>query len=112
MYTRSSSRGGHATEYTVKLDQVPRWSEQDQRPGHSGGGSAPSSPDHSFSDPLSSLATDNGKSGFGFTKFKVDHEINSKLYLWRGAPWALEVDAVVNSTNEVSPKMFLATCSL
>ena len=23
-------------------------------------------------------------------------------YLWRGNPWNLEVDAVVNSTNEVS----------
>ncbi|KAI7995242.1 hypothetical protein LOK49_LG11G01061 [Camellia lanceoleosa] len=33
-------------------------------------------------------------------RFPVDHEINSKIYLWRGYPWNLEVDAVVNSTNE------------
>ncbi|KAB1208076.1 hypothetical protein CJ030_MR7G003000 [Morella rubra] len=34
------------------------------------------------------------------SRFPVDHEINSKIYLWRGNPWNLEVDAVVNSTNE------------
>jgi hypothetical protein len=36
------------------------------------------------------------------SRFPVDHEINSKIYLWRGNPWNLEVDAVVNSTNEVN----------
>ncbi|MFS7953205.1 putative Macro domain-containing protein [Helianthus anomalus] len=30
----------------------------------------------------------------------VDVEINSKIYLWRGNPWNLEVDVVVNSTIE------------
>ncbi|MFS7936014.1 putative Macro domain-containing protein [Helianthus anomalus] len=34
------------------------------------------------------------------SRFPVDVEINSKIYLWRGNPWNLEVDAVVNSTNE------------
>ncbi|KAF9604622.1 hypothetical protein IFM89_008888 [Coptis chinensis] len=29
-----------------------------------------------------------------------DHDVNSKIYLWRGNPWNLQVDAVVNSTNE------------
>ncbi|KAI3696338.1 hypothetical protein L1987_79351 [Smallanthus sonchifolius] len=34
------------------------------------------------------------------SRFPVDHEVNSKIYLWNGNPWNLEVDAVVNSTNE------------
>ncbi|XP_048135998.1 protein GDAP2 homolog isoform X3 [Rhodamnia argentea] len=34
------------------------------------------------------------------SRFPVEHEINSKIYLWRGNPWNLEVDAVVNATNE------------
>lgn len=32
----------------------------------------------------------------------MNDDINSKICLWRGTPWSLEVDAVVNSTNEVS----------
>ncbi|ONK63936.1 uncharacterized protein A4U43_C07F20440 [Asparagus officinalis] len=51
-----------------------------------------------FSDPLNSSA---GAGGDGVkSRFPVDHEINSKIYLWRGNPWNLEVDAVVNSSNE------------
>ncbi|KAI3696341.1 hypothetical protein L1987_79354 [Smallanthus sonchifolius] len=34
------------------------------------------------------------------SRFPVDHEVNSKIYLWNGNPWNLEVDAVENSTNE------------
>lgn len=32
--------------------------------------------------------------------FEVDHSINSSIALWRGNPLALEVDALVHSTNE------------
>ncbi|MFS7960578.1 putative pseudouridine synthase, RsuA/RluA, pseudouridine synthase, catalytic domain superfamily [Helianthus anomalus] len=42
------------------------------------------------------------------SRFPVDVEINSKSYLWRGNPWNLEVDVVVNSTNENMDK---AHCS-
>ncbi|KAL2519308.1 appr-1-p processing enzyme family protein [Abeliophyllum distichum] len=58
-------------------------------------------PNLHFPDPLIS-ASEGGSSGDGMlSRFPVDHEINSKIYLWRGNPWNLEVDAVVNSTNEM-----------
>lgn len=51
--------------------------------------------------------SENGGTTHGTTsKFHVDHDINAKLYLWRGTPWALEVDAVVNSSNEVNCALF------
>ncbi|KAM0020028.1 putative Macro domain-containing protein [Helianthus debilis subsp. tardiflorus] len=46
----------------------------------------------------SSLGESSGK----VFRFPVDHEVNLKIYLWNGTPWNLEVDAAVNSTNEVS----------
>ena len=47
--------------------------------------------------------SENGGTNIGrASKFALDHDVNAKLYLWRGTPWALEVDAVVNSSNEVS----------
>ncbi|KAL2906674.1 Protein GDAP2-like protein [Bienertia sinuspersici] len=53
-----------------------------------------------FPDPLASASTsENGSNGM-VSRFPVDHEINLKVYLWRGNPWNIEVDAVVNSTNE------------
>ena len=57
----------------------------------------------SFSDPLTvdDGAGGGGRAG-GASRFPVDQEINSRIYLWRGQPWNLEVDAVVNSTNKVS----------
>lgn len=94
----SATRGGMASDsgdVVVTLDQVPRWSDADQR--YYGGGDS-SSPFSYFSDPLTSPSgADSGVT----SRFPVDHEINSKIYLWRGNPWNLEVDAVVNSTNEV-----------
>ena len=90
--------GVGGVEPAVTLDQVPRWSDPDQRrPADS-----PSASSFlSFADPLDAAAA--GAAGRGASRFPVDDDVNSKIYLWRGHPWSLEVDAVVNSTNEVRP---------
>ncbi|BBN19494.1 ganglioside-induced differentiation-associated protein 2 [Marchantia polymorpha subsp. ruderalis] len=114
MYTRVSTRtsavGGG--EFVVKLDQVPRWNEHEGRAFEvsESNRSQTSSPDRTFIDPLTSVTapsesrnaggTAGRNLGTGSSKFLWDEEINSKVYLWRGQPWPLEVDAVVNSTNE------------
>jgi hypothetical protein len=96
-------------EPAVALDQVPRWSDPDQRlfpaadeASSAEGGSEPP-PYLSFSDPLTGDAAGGGG---GASRFPVDQEINSRIYIWRGHPWNLEVDAVVNSTNEVGRGSF------
>ena len=66
----------------------------------------------SFSDPLTGDDAAAGAGGRGASRFPVDHEINSKIYLWRGHPWSLEVDAVVNSTNEVGIQDSPRGCSI
>lgn len=106
MPTATTSRGGTPTEsadYVVTLDQIPRWSDVEQRSLEGEAGGDPSS--HSnprYANPLASSSSEaGGGNGMMVSKFPVDHEINSKIYLWRGEPWNLEVDAVVNSTNEV-----------
>ncbi|XP_062200868.1 uncharacterized protein LOC133903483 isoform X2 [Phragmites australis] len=100
-------------EPAVMLDQVPRWSDPDQRifpastfaaatdEASAEGGPEPpaASAFLSFSDPLTGDDAAAGGRG-GASRFPVDQEINSRIYLWRGHPWNLEVDAVVNSTNE------------
>lgn len=88
-------------DYVVKIDQVPRWIDAEQHRSTSLDGSEDASfPVVSFSDPLTSVSpSENGVDGTT-SRFPVDLEINSKVYLWRGHPWHLEVDAVVNSTNE------------
>ncbi|KAL5231376.1 hypothetical protein ABZP36_030152 [Zizania latifolia] len=115
--TASMAPGVGGVEPAVTLDQVPRWSDPDQRlhapssssfptaggaeTGEDGGSEPTASAFLSFSDPLT--GDDGGASGGGrggASRFPVDHEINSRIYLWRGQPWNLEVDAVVNSTNE------------
>ncbi|XP_043706607.1 protein GDAP2 homolog isoform X2 [Telopea speciosissima] len=101
----ATPRGGIPTdsgEYVVRLDQVPRWSDTEQRSAVGYDNEDPSYPNWYFSDPLtSSSGAENGSSSNGIvSRFPVNHEINSKIYLWRGDPWNLEVDAVVNSTNE------------
>ena len=97
--------GVGGVEPAVTLDQVPRWSDPDQRISSlsptAAGSETQSSSFLSFSDPLTGDDAAAGPGGRVASRFPVDHEINSKIYLWRGHPWNLEVDAVVNSTNEV-----------
>lgn len=85
-------------EYVVSLDQVPRWSDTEYRSSLDYENGDPSFSNSYFADPLTSYSeiTGNGT----ISRFPVQHEVNSKVYLWRGHPWNLEVDAVVNSTNE------------
>lgn len=90
-------RGGLPTDNVdsmITLDQVPRWIDGD----------------HSFlnenedgmyfADPLASTPGEESGANCVKSKFPLDQEVNSKIYLWRGNPWNLEVDVVVNSTNE------------
>ncbi|KAF8378759.1 hypothetical protein HHK36_030108 [Tetracentron sinense] len=96
-------RGGPPTDsgdYVVGLNQVPRWSDAEQRSSSAYENEDPSFPNSYFLDPLtSSHGAESGSNGIK-SRFPVDHEISLKIYLWRGSPWNLEVDAVVNSTNE------------
>ncbi|KAK6921946.1 CRAL-TRIO lipid binding domain [Dillenia turbinata] len=96
--TAATTRGGVPTDggdSVVGLDQVPRWSDAEVRTYDN---DDPSFGNSYFHDPLTSGAE--SSSNGTVSRFPVDHEINSKIYLWRGNPWNLEVDAVVNSTNE------------
>ena len=100
----ATTRGGVATdsgESVVSLDQVPRWKDAEQRSSLEFEIEDPSFSNSYFPDPLTSPGKDSGSNAM-VSRFPVDHEVNSKIYLWRGNPWNLEVDAVVNSTNEVS----------
>jgi O-acetyl-ADP-ribose deacetylase (regulator of RNase III) len=101
MYGRLSIRSGNVEQHVVKLEQVPRWIEQEPL-SPSANHSESETFDRAFDDPLTSLAgSENGGTNIGrASKFALDHDVNAKLYLWRGTPWALEVDAVVNSSNE------------
>ncbi|XP_047149925.1 protein GDAP2 homolog isoform X2 [Vigna umbellata] len=97
--TSATPRGGLPTDSgdsSVALDQVPRWNEADQSLGLETSFSG-----SHFPDPLAlPLGAESGDGSESVSKFPVDSEVNSKIYLWRGNPWSLEVDAVVNSTNE------------
>lgn len=88
----------------VTLDQVPRWSDAEHRSSLVYENEDPSYSNSYFADPLTSSSGVEGSGNGMVSRFPVDHEINSKIYLWRGNPWNLEVDAVVNSTNEVGTK--------
>lgn len=97
-------RGGmplNSSDGVVGLDQVPCWSDTEQRSSSPYDGDEPSLSYSYFSDPLAASYGDETGAGGVVSRFPVKHEINSKIYLWRGNPWNLEVDAVVNSTNEV-----------
>ncbi|RAL37612.1 unnamed protein product [Cuscuta campestris] len=97
----TATHGGVPTDSgdsVVTLDQVPRWIDAEHRYLYEN--DDPGFPNSYFPDPLASTSgTENNGNGV-LSKFPVDHEVNSKIYLWRGDPWYLEVDAVVNSTNE------------
>lgn len=97
------TQGGIATEsadYVVELNQVPRWSDAEHKSSLEYDNEDSSFPTLYFPDPLTSTSeAESGGNGM-MSRFPVNHEINSKIYLWRGNPWNLEVDAVVNSTNE------------
>lgn len=97
------TQGGIATEsadYVVELNQVPRWSDAEHKSSLEYDNEDSSFPTSYFPDPLTSTSeAESGGNGM-MSRFPVNHEINSKIYLWRGNPWKLEVDAVVNSTNE------------
>ena len=128
-----SPRAASEPQY-VRLDQIPRWLEQEvssspsqeasesalairaDDPASSSDLASPqhyrfsadiplSHEDDDFADPLTSgrhLRLHGSRSpSQTSSKFPVDPELNDKVFLWRGPPWPLEVDAVVNSTNEV-----------
>ncbi|CAK9210978.1 unnamed protein product [Sphagnum troendelagicum] len=101
MYGRAmSNRSGAVEQHTVKLEQVPRWIEQERLSPTASSSLSDGGSDRDFLDPLTS-GTENGRANYGIvSKFPLNHEVNSKVYCWKGTPWALEVDAVVNSTNE------------
>lgn len=110
----ATPRGGlpnDSVDSVVTLDQVPRWIDAEHSLGYDNGDS--SYPSSYFPDPLTfQSGSESGGSG-SVSRFPVDHEVNSRIYLWRGNPWNLEVDAVVNSTNEVSDALtFSYVCVL
>lgn len=101
----ATPRGGlpsDSGDSVVTLDQVPRWSDAEHRSSLVYENDDPSFSNSYFPDPLTSPSGAESSTNGMISRFPVDHEINLKIYLWRGNPWNLEVDAVVNSTNEVS----------
>ncbi|KAK9750710.1 hypothetical protein RND81_02G215900 [Saponaria officinalis] len=97
------TRGGSPTEsrdFVVTLDKVPRWGDAEQRLLFEPDSDDSTFPSHHLPDPLASASTSMSGSYGVVSKFPVDPEINSRIYLWRGHPWNIEVDAVVNSTSE------------
>ncbi|KAI3938528.1 hypothetical protein MKX01_030821 [Papaver californicum] len=102
---QSSTHGGLPTDSgdcVVKLEQIPRWSDAEQRLSLAiqDDDSSPLYPNLYSLDPLTSpTGVDSGGNGAS-SRFPLNHDVNAKIYLWRGDPWNLEVDAVVNSTNE------------
>ncbi|CAN6470138.1 unnamed protein product [Victoria cruziana] len=97
-------RGGvptYSSDSVVKLHQVPRWSDAEHHSIAADGSRDRSCPHRHFLDPLMAPPRQEPGSIGSLSRFPVDDDINSKIYLWRGQPWSLDVDAVVNSTNEV-----------
>nr|GMD84595.1 protein GDAP2 homolog [Ipomoea batatas]GMD85544.1 protein GDAP2 homolog [Ipomoea batatas] len=98
----TTNRGGVGTENedsVVTLDQIPCWSNIEYR--YSYDNEDPASLPISFNpDPLASTSELENNANGMVSKFPVNLDLNSKIYLWQGDPWNLEVDAVVNSTNE------------
>lgn len=93
-----TERGGvpsDSGDTVVTLDQVPRWCDGDLRCSYE-----TEDLGLHFPDPLTLSSEAESSQNEIVSRFPVDDEVNSKIYLWRGNPWNLEVDAVVNSTNE------------
>ena len=89
-------------DFVVKLDQVRKWKDEEFTVASDPAPNVASvSKSGTFYDPLSSPFSEREDSPTS-CPFPINDDINSKIYLWRGTPWSLEVDAVVNSTNEVS----------
>ncbi|MED6115446.1 hypothetical protein PIB30_090688 [Stylosanthes scabra] len=84
----------------VTLHQVPRWIDAEQSVEDDDNGDSSFSNPY-FHDPLTSQSEAESGGIGSVSRFPVDNEINLKIYLWRGHPWNLEVDAMVNSTNEI-----------
>ncbi|MED6134816.1 hypothetical protein PIB30_040524 [Stylosanthes scabra] len=84
----------------VTLDQVPRWIDAEQSVEDDDNGDSSFSNPY-FHDPLTSQSEAESGGISSISRFPVDNEVNLKIYLWRGNPWNLEVDAMVNSTNEI-----------
>ncbi|KAK8487245.1 hypothetical protein V6N13_099784 [Hibiscus sabdariffa] len=97
--TSSGEVSADTVDFVVTLDQVPRWIDAEIRSSLEYENEDPSFSKSFCPDPLASPREADGSNGI-VSRFPVDHEINSKIYLWRGLPWNIEVDAVVNSTNE------------
>ncbi|KAK8508083.1 hypothetical protein V6N13_055537 [Hibiscus sabdariffa] len=97
--TSSGEVSADTVDFVVTLDQVPRWIDAEIRSSLEYENEDPSFSKSFCPDPLASPREADG-SNVIVSRFPVDHEINSKIYLWRGLPWNIEVDAVVNSTNE------------
>lgn len=98
----TTTRGGspaNSVDSIVALDQVPCWGDAEYRYLYEN--DDPAFPNSHFTDPLISVSEGVSTGDWMVARFPVDHKINLKIYLWRGNPWNLEVDAVVNSTNEV-----------
>lgn len=99
----TTTRGGLPTDNgdsVVTIDQVPCWSDTEHRLAYDN--EDPTFPHSLYLDPLASSSGAESIGNAIISRFPVDHEINSKIFLWRGDPWNIEVDAVVNSTNEVN----------
>lgn len=76
------------TTPAVSLDSIPRWCD---------------TPPSSYSTTPtegSSSSSHNPSALSAPSKFPVKDELNKKIRLWKGELWKLEVDAIVNSTNE------------
>ncbi|XP_023002685.1 protein GDAP2 homolog [Cucurbita maxima] len=98
--TTTATTTTDSVDYVVNLDQIPRWSDAEHRSSLEFVNEDTSFSNSYFPDPLTSPSDAEGGNYGVVSRFPVDHEINSKIYLWRGNPWNLEVDTVVNSTNE------------
>ncbi|PNX64162.1 hypothetical protein L195_g061982, partial [Trifolium pratense] len=61
----------------VTLDQVPRWIDAEH------------SLENDNRDPLAFQSGTGSGAGGSVCRFPGDHEINSRIYLWRGDPWNL-----------------------